>query len=536
MKYAAYTFFLALFLSSSLVPVLARMAPKLGLIDFPDQRKRHHRPIPRSGGIGILIGILLPVLLWVPMRQDIQGYLIAVMVLSLFMLMDDRWGLDYRMKFMAQITAALIVMLYGGVLIHHFPFIPGGLLPTWLAVPFTLLLIVGVTNAVNLSDGLDGLAGGTAILTVSCLGLLAYEAGDLVLTLLALAVIGGTLGFLRYNTNPAWIYMGDTGSQSLGFSAAVIAIIVTQSSNTSLSPVLPLILLGLPILDTLYVIAQRKMAGAPLFTPDRRHIHYRLLDMGLTYYETVVVIYSSQILMVILAYRFAYAWDGFLLGIYGLFCATVIGLLHWLAKRPDYFRSKERHQNRLMSKIVGFARNTGVISRLPHTVIYYILPVLFVVAALLADEVTLDIGLTAWLLVVVLLLSVRYRLPLTRFVIYLTGTVEVYLLATSQTLFESCHYCLLAVYISLAIMVAIWVRYAATHFKFNTLDFIFVFLLMLIPNLKILQHSISGLILIESMIIYYACEVVISRDVQKWTALHSGVATSLVVLGVRGVS
>jgi UDP-GlcNAc:undecaprenyl-phosphate GlcNAc-1-phosphate transferase len=539
MKLAVYSFFLALFISTALLPLLIRFAPRLGLIDYPNERKLQDKPVPRIGGIAIVVGIVVPVLLWIPMRPDIQSYLYAVVLLAVLMVMDDRKNLDFRLKFAGQIVASLIVVLQGDVLISHFPFVPDETLPNWLAMPVTVLVLVGVTNAINLSDGLDGLAGGTAILAASCLGLLAYEGGDLSAMMLALIVIGGTLGFLRYNTHPAWVYMGDTGSQCLGFSVGVLSIIVTQSSNPALSPVLPVLILGVPILDTFSVMVRRIIAGRPVFSPDRRHIHHRLLDLGLSLYEVVVIIYSAQILLIVQAYLLAYTWDSLLLGLYGLFCfLSMAGLV--AAKRmhnAPHFNGK--HTGSVISQLVEVVKGTGIITKLPHAMLYFFLPAFFIFASLIAEQVTIDFGLIALLLGVVLIISIRLRpiasFPLARFVIYFTAAILVYLLAVSTNLMASCSDCMLMFYVMMAVVAAIWIRYSGGRFKFTSLDFLIVFMLIMVPNLPIAQDSMIGLLAIEIMILFYACEVVISENDRKWTALHSGVMTSLTLLAIRGL-
>ena len=154
-------------------------------------------------------------------------------------------------------------------------------------------MLVGITNAINLSDGLDGLAGGVTFLSLAAIAVLTYIAVDAGFMLLAtMSIMGSILGFLRFNTFPARIFMGDGGSQFLGFSAGVLAILLTQSSNTALSPALPLLILGLPILDTLMVMGERIYEGRSPFVADRKHIHHRLLALGFHHYEAVVTIYA----------------------------------------------------------------------------------------------------------------------------------------------------------------------------------------------------------------------------------------------------
>jgi UDP-GlcNAc:undecaprenyl-phosphate GlcNAc-1-phosphate transferase len=162
----------------------------------------------------------------------------------------------------------------------------GALLPAWVAVPLTVVAIIGVTNAINLADGLDGLAGGISLLSFCCIGYLAYLEGDISVGLAALAFIGAIFGFLRFNTHPATIFMGDTGSQLLGFAAITLSLALTQR-QTALSPLLPLILLGFPVLDTLTVMITRILRKRSPFSADRNHFHHNLLDLGFRHPESV---------------------------------------------------------------------------------------------------------------------------------------------------------------------------------------------------------------------------------------------------------
>ena len=208
------------------------------------------------------------------------GFLCGIAVILLFGVWDDIRGLDYRLKFLGQITAVLIVVLYGGVVIRFVPLSGLEPLPDYVAIPFTVFALIGITNAVNLADGLDGLAGGITLLSLGMIGILAYPTGDTNVPLAAIAVIGSIVGFLRFNTYPARIFMGDGGSQFLGFSAGVLVVMLTQESNTALSPALTLMILGLPILDTGMVMAQRLHEGRSPFLPDKNHIHHKLLALG----------------------------------------------------------------------------------------------------------------------------------------------------------------------------------------------------------------------------------------------------------------
>ena len=270
-----------MFLTIVLIPILTGLARKVKAIDIPDERKIHQHPMPRAGGAAMALGALIPILLWVPQSPFSRAILIGAGIVTVFGITDDIRNLGYKAKFAGQLVAALVVVFYGGVEIRDLGMLVRdyALLPHWVAIPLTVLVIVGVTNAINLSDGLDGLAGGISLLTFACIGYLAYLNGQILVTLLSIASVGAVFGFLRYNTYPASVFMGDAGSQLIGFLAVTLSLKLTQG-NTPLSPLLPLILLGFPILDTMTVMLERLAEKKSPFAPDKNHLHHKLIRLG----------------------------------------------------------------------------------------------------------------------------------------------------------------------------------------------------------------------------------------------------------------
>jgi UDP-GlcNAc:undecaprenyl-phosphate GlcNAc-1-phosphate transferase len=269
--------------------------------------------------------------------------LIGSAIVVVFGLVDDIKHIGFKPKFAGQIIAALIVILYGGLKIESIGMLApqGYLLPDWISIPLTLLILVAVTNAVNLSDGLDGLAGGISLLTFLCVGYLAYSYDFQSLETMSVAMIGAIFGLLRYNTHPAVVFMGDSGSQLLGFFAITISLALTQRCN-QLSPILPLFIIGLPVIDTVWVFIRRITLRKSPFVADRNHLHHKLMALGLYHSESVMSIYLFHATLVCMAFIFRSKSDWFLLSLYclfsGIMATTAFFVIKndWKIKRYDF--------------------------------------------------------------------------------------------------------------------------------------------------------------------------------------------------------
>lgn len=341
------TLLMSLFLTISLIPIFKSMAGALHVVDVPNDRKIHSQPVPKIGGLAMAFGILFPPMVWHLSDGVVMSIIVGSSVIVVFGFLDDARDLGYGAKFFGQILAASLVVGKGGVNIVAV----GDLLPSvaaltsYASIPLTLVVIVGVTNAINLSDGLDGLAGGIVILSFLCMSWLAFILGMTAVSVLCLAVIGAVFGFLRFNTHPASIFMGDTGSQLLGFLAITLSIHVSQGSGT-ISPLFPLILLGFPILDTLSVMMGRILHGKSPFKADKTHFHHRLMELGLNHSEAVFVVYVLQALLISSAFVFRFHSEWFLLGLYLAFSSGILGFFHyarktgWTATHGEYYEVK----------------------------------------------------------------------------------------------------------------------------------------------------------------------------------------------------
>lgn len=530
---AGFAFLLGLFLSMVLIPALVRVAGPLGLMDTGGGRKVHAGDIPRIGGIAIFVGFLVPVMLWAPLRPTLGVLVAAVAVLFVFGLLDDRFNLDYRLKLVGQLLAAVIVTTGADVLIQRLPFWPGGVLPEILALPLTWLVLAGLTNAVNLSDGLDGLAGGIGLLAVFGLLLLGVESGSGALLIVLAALLGAILGFLRFNTFPAQLFMGDAGSQLLGFSIGVLAVMITQRPSAGLSPVLPLLVLGLPILDMLTVMVGRIVRGRSPFKADRSHLHHRLLAAGLTQSEAVSLIYGLQFLLVLLAYLLRHVGDGLV-----LLTALVVGALLLIALRYLERRRGERPaQLRWLGRLAAWLSRSRS-WRLPFRVLSVALPLFLVLGTLALPEVGLDVGLMAGVLIASLLLALLLRpaavFALERISAYTLSLTVVYLL-TGSPMATACPLCLMLCYGAFAVAAAIWVWQSHEGFQVTSLDVLILLAALAAPSLRGLGFAGIGLVALKAVVLFYGIEILMQSRRQQWDWLRTATFAGLTVLALRGL-
>lgn len=293
---------LSFILSFAMTPIVKNFALKVGAIDVPtDERRMHRHPIPRMGGLAIFIGFLLSVVLFADLTKQVQGILVGAIIVAALGAVDDLISLKPMAKLLGQSVAAVVAISHG-VIIHLFTnpnifSVNEFILLEGLALPITFLWIVGVTNAVNLIDGLDGLACGVsaiASLTMFAVALLVAESN--VAVLLA-ALMGACLGFLPYNMNPAKVFMGDTGALLLGYLLATLSVVGMFKFYAIVTFIVPVLALALPLLDTLFAIVRRVLRGQSPFTPDRGHLHHRLVDLGLNHKQAVALMYAISALL-----------------------------------------------------------------------------------------------------------------------------------------------------------------------------------------------------------------------------------------------
>lgn len=295
-------FLIALIVAYVLTPGVKKLAIKVGAVDKPNARKVHTHAIPRLGGLAIYIGFMAAVLFCVPVRHELLALLLGCTAIVALGIWDDICNIPAKVKLVGQIVAACIPIAFG-IQIEWLtnPFGTLIVLPELVAVPVTIFWIIGFTNTVNLIDGLDGLAAGVSFIASVSMFLLAYTMNQYLPAMIIVAMAGAALGFLQYNFNPAKIFMGDTGSMLLGYTMAVAAVLGLVKTAATIALVVPLIALGLPILDTLFAIIRRKMSGVPIFQPDKGHLHHRLLALGMSQKQAVLIMYFVSIVLGIVA-------------------------------------------------------------------------------------------------------------------------------------------------------------------------------------------------------------------------------------------
>ena len=289
---------MAFLVSFASTPTVIALAHRIKAIDVPkDERRVHKKPIPLIGGLAIFYGFIISVLCFAVIDRQLMGILIGSVIMVTVGVIDDMHDLNAKIKLLFQIIAAGIV-IYFGVDIEYVanPFAkwigPEYISLGMWSVPLTMIWIIGVTNAVNLIDGLDGLAVGVSSIASVALLSLTLLTQNPNAAIVTAALAGAGFGFLPYNFNPAKIFMGDTGSTFLGFVLACISVQGIMKTYALISFALPVLILGLPIFDTLFAILRRLVTGRSIMSPDRGHLHHRLLDMGFSQKQTVAILYT----------------------------------------------------------------------------------------------------------------------------------------------------------------------------------------------------------------------------------------------------
>lgn len=295
------SFFVAFLITFSTTPLVRKLAFKIGAVDVPkDKRRVHKKPIALIGGLAIFYGFIVSLLVFNQgMTKQLVGIIIGSVFIIILGILDDKYNLRASVKLLGQIVAALIVVLCGvqiNTITNPNIFSANQYIDIgYFAIPVTVLWIVGVTNAINLIDGIDGLAVGvSSIASISLFFISLYVSGDLNVAIITASVAGACFGFWPYNSNPAKIFMGDTGAMFLGFVLSSASVLGLVKSYAAISFAVPILILGLPLFDTTFAILRRLFKGEHIMAPDRGHLHHRLLDAGFNQKQVVIILYVAS--------------------------------------------------------------------------------------------------------------------------------------------------------------------------------------------------------------------------------------------------
>jgi UDP-GlcNAc:undecaprenyl-phosphate GlcNAc-1-phosphate transferase len=304
------TFLLALAASLLLTPLVIRLARRFNILDRPAQRKVHKEPMPLWGGLAVFGGTVIAtgaaLLLFDVLDPHLTGKAVkmfwgllgASAIIVVLGMVDDVLALGAKLKLGVQLCAALI-LYFSGVSITFVKLPHQGyhyLIPA-LSIGLTLFWIAGIMNALNLLDGLDGLLSGVAVISGLVFFGVAVVKGQVLVAVLLMALVGASLGFLKYNFSPAKIFLGDTGSLFIGLMFAAVSIMGALKTTLTLTFLVPVLIMGVPIFDTAFAIVRRFLGGKPIFSPDKDHVHHRLLRSGISHKNAVAVIYAINLIL-----------------------------------------------------------------------------------------------------------------------------------------------------------------------------------------------------------------------------------------------
>jgi len=531
------------------IPPVKQLGYQLGLVDTPNKRKVHLTPIPRIGGVAMIMGAIVPLVLWLTLGPNISSYLFGAFLIIIFGVVDDAFDLDYRIKFAVQLWASLIVAVLGNILIHRLSFFGVSIeLPYIVSVGLTVFFVLAVVNAVNFADGLDGLAGGVTLLSLIALAAFAYDAQTSDILLISTVLIGSVMGFLLFNSHPAQVFMGDGGSQFLGFSLAVMSIHMTQREGVHLSAFLPLLIVGMPLIDLVFVVVSRRLQGKSIFAPDKGHIHHRLLELGLRQYGSVFVIYLIQSVIVLSALWFRNEGDTFILALYLFFLVAVSALI---LVASHYGRLPGASMiNRLMYgpvRRLRIAMKQYDLPRWARGVALIAIVGYLVIGTLLLNEVRFEVGMIAaglWSLFFVLKpKQVTEKLSgwFIRFVYYLTASGVLFLMYTSPEIFDLYRTGIKVFFSVLTVIVFIAIEYSGDErLKLRPIDFLVVTTALILPGVVGLSDvdEVYWFVAAHLLVLFYGVELVLLsyRNSSRISAIQYLYTAPLLVLAVRGLS
>jgi UDP-GlcNAc:undecaprenyl-phosphate GlcNAc-1-phosphate transferase len=539
------TLFISMFITIVLIPIFKGLAVRVNVMDVPNKRKVHSCPMPKSGGIAMALGALVPIFFWVPATEFVRAVLIGAGIVVLFGLIDDVRNLRWKTKLAGQCAAALVVILYGGVKIKSLGILLpyDVLMPDWFAIPFTLIAIVGVTNAINLSDGLDGLAGGISLLIFICIGCLAYCGDNIVIALLSVAIVGAILGFLRFNTYPAVLFMGDAGSQLLGFLSVTFSLALTQG-NTSFTPLLPLILLGFPVLDTLTVMYERLAGGRSLFVADKNHFHHKLIRLGLYHTEAVLVIYIFQAFLVTFAFVFRFYSEWFFLIFYMIFSACILSGF-FVAKKSSWKFKRYDFVDKIIKGRLRILKEKNILIKVSSRLVEVGVPSLLLFTCFLPASMPIYFSFFSMALLVLLLVTLcikkEWMGTVLRLILYPLIPIVIYWGETDMVAWMNdklvVPYNLFFGFLFLFVILTLKFTRRRNGFKSTPMDFLILFIALAVPNFpdEQIQSYHMGLMAAKIIVFFFSYEVLIGELRVKLNRLVLTTILALMIISVKAM-
>jgi UDP-GlcNAc:undecaprenyl-phosphate GlcNAc-1-phosphate transferase len=418
----------------------------------------------------------------------------------------------------------------------------GFILPVWLSIPLTLVIIVAVTNAINLSDGLDGLAGGISLLTFLCIGYLSYLNQFQAFEIMSVAMVGSIFGLLRYNTHPATVFMGDAGSQLLGFVAITLSLALTRESN-QISLTLILLILGVPMIDTLSVMVQRILKGRSPFTADKNHLHYKIMNLGFYHSESVLVLYLVHASLVCMGLIFRYMPAWFLLSFYLLFSGALLAAIFigesngWRVKRYDFI-------DKVIKGHLRKLREENFIIKISFKAIEIGFIFLLLFSCFLPQHIHIYFSLTSMALLGLILLTWKIKKEWTAlvievsmfllipFLVYLSEKDVAYLINTTLIKTYAFSYGILIFFVLLTLKFT-----RRSGFKTTPMDFLILIIALVVPNLpdERIRSWQMGLVAAKIIVLFFTYEIIKGELRLNTKKLEVTGIIALLVISIRGM-
>jgi UDP-GlcNAc:undecaprenyl-phosphate GlcNAc-1-phosphate transferase len=546
-------FFTALFLSILFVPLTIRLAHRLGVVDHPSARSSHSRVVTRLGGLGIAGAFVISFMLFIPLNEFFWGFLSGFFIILLTGLADDFLNVHHRWKFVGEILAALVFIAMTGETLENLGnFLGGGVIHAGaFAIPLTVFCMVGGMNALNLVDGLDGLAAGIAAIALTFFTYLAWKVQAPYLMIISVAMLGALLGFLRYNSHPARLFMGDTGSLLLGYTLSVILVRGSQIDDAAVPLAAWVLVVGLPLLDILLVMGRRIMHGESPFSPDRTHLHHRLLLARLPHAAVVGIIYFMTALFGWLAIGLLGFPDWVMFA--GLFIlgfvvySAVFELQHAADKPRDHWenrflRGSRQQLDRLRTRLRRVSFHTAPVST--TLMILLVLPSLFYPVIALQRSQTLALLMLAGIVVLLCLNVKKENKAILHGVVYvaLMSLIFLYNLAPDESgrwlhVYVGVLSALSAAWIALKLLL----RTAAVPLKTSSFELLILFISAFLPlvffdELHFPEHTVEAgrFAALEAIPLLIVSKIYFQYDNDKHTWLVRLFALTIAVVAVRG--